>query len=245
MTKTFLAVYKREFLSYFRTPLAIVFLCVFLVLSGIFTFRLGGFYERGQADLQPFFLWHPWLYLFIAPAISMRLWAEERKSGTVELLCTLPISTFEATAGKFFAAWSFLALTLLLTFPIVITVLVLGSPDVGVILAGYLGSLLMAGAFLSLGLCVSAATDNQVISFVVSAAVGLVLVLLGFDPVLDTLRDIFPPVVVEELANFSFPYHFEAIQRGVVDLRDVIYFVLLIVFGLVGSTIVLDRAKAS
>ena len=164
-TPVFRAIFKREFRSYFATPLALVFLTIFLMLSGFFTFKLGGFYEQGQADLRSFFVWHPWLYLFIVPAISMRLWAEERKTGTVELLFTLPVSLFEAMAGKFLAAWAFIGTSLLLTFPMILTVSFLGDPDLGVIFASYVGSFLMAGTYLAIGMCISAATNNQVISF--------------------------------------------------------------------------------
>lgn len=239
------AICKREFASYFSTPLALIFLCVFLMLNGFFTFELGKFYEIGEADLSTFFVWHPWLYLFIVPAISMRLWAEERKTGTIELLFTFPVSLFEAMAGKFLAAWAFLGVALLLTLPIVFTVYYLGDPDGGIIFAGYCGSFLLAGAFLAIGTCVSAATDNQVIAFVVATSICLVLTLLGFEPVVQTLHDVLPGPIVEHLTNLSFPYHFEAIRRGVLDLRDVFYFVSLIAFGLFSGAIVLDRVKAS
>ena len=153
---------------------------IFLVLAGALTFYLGGFYERGQADLAPFFNFHPWLYLFLIPAISMRLWAEERKTGTIELLMTLPVTPWQAVLGKFLAAWAFAALALALTFPIWITVNYLGDPDNGVILAAYVGSLLMAGGFLAIGSCLSAATRNQVIAFVLTAVVCFVFLLAGF-----------------------------------------------------------------
>ncbi len=240
----FCAVFEREFRSYFATPIAIVFLTVFLVLTGFFTFRLGNFFETGQADLRPFFLWHPWLYLFIAPAVSMRLWSEEKKSGTIELLLTLPLSLPAAMFGKFLAAWAFMGLALLLTFPMLFTVGYLGDPDWGVIFAGYIGSFLMAGAFLSLGILVSAATKNQIISFVVSTALSLVLILIGFEPVMAFLSAVFPPSLVEELSNLSFPYHFDAIQRGVMDVRDVLYFLSIIVTSLVSGMVVLERSKA-
>lgn len=240
----FLAIVKRELRSYFSTPLALIFLTVFLILNGVFTFRLGHFYEIGQADLRSFFVWHPWLYLFIVPAVSMRLWAEERKTGTIEFLLTLPVTLFEAALGKFVAAWLFLGVALLLTFPIVITVCYLGDPDLGVIAASYVGSFLMAGAFLSIGCCVSAMTNNQVISFVVSTAICLLLILIGFEPVVDTLYQAFPEKVVEQLTNISFPFHFETIQRGVIDLRDLIYFFTVMFFGLLVGTLVLERSKA-
>lgn len=242
--KAFLAVFRRELGSYFSTPIAVIFLCVFLVLSGFFTFKLGGFYDQGQADLRAFFVWHPWLYLFIVPAISMRLWAEERKSGTIEFLLTLPVSLFEASLGKFCAGWVFLGLALVLTFPMVFTVGFLGSPDYGVIVASYIGSFLMAGAFLSVGCAVSAMTDSQVVSFVISTTICLVLILIGFDPVIATLLDIFPPRFVEQLINLSFPAHFESIQRGVLEAGDIIYFLSLILYAIYAGMIIVERKKA-
>ena len=241
----FKSIFKREFASCFSTPLALVFLAIFLMLSGFFTFKLGGFYDAGQADLRSFFVWHPWLYLFIVPAVSMRLWAEEKKTGTIELLFTLPVSLFEAMAGKFFAAWAFIGISLLLTFPMVMTVGYLGDPDLGVILASYFGSFLMAGTYLAIGICLSAATNNQVIAFVISTTICLVFILLGFEPVVAMLLGLFPETFVNQLTNLSFPYHFEAIQRGVIDFRDIVYFVSVMLFGLLAGTIILDRSKAN
>ena len=240
----FVAVYKRELAAYFATPIAIIFLTVFLVLTGFFTFKLGRFYELGQADLRAFFLWHPWLYLFIVPAVSMRLWAEERKSGTIELLLTLPVSLFEATAAKFLAAWTFVGLALLLTFPLPLTVGYLGDPDWGVIVAGYIGSFLMAGTYLAIGCFISASTKSQVISFVITTSVCLVLILLGFEPIVNFLSDVLPSGAVSALTGLSFPYHFDAVQRGVVDFRDIFYFLSVMLMCLVSGTIVLDRSKA-
>ena len=240
----FLAIYKREFNAYFATPIAIIFLTVFLMLTGFFTFKLGRFYESGQADLRPFFLWHPWLYLFIVPAVSMRLWAEERKSGTIELLLTLPVSLMEAMAGKFFAAWTFLGLALALTFPMPLTVGYLGDPDWGVVAAGYIGSFLMAGTYLAIGCFVSAATKSQIISFVITTSVCLLLILAGFEPVVDFLNGMFPAGVVEALTNLSFPFHFDAVQRGVVDFRDLLYFFSVMIVCLISGTVILDRSKA-
>lgn len=237
-------IFKREFRSYFSTPIALIFLTVFLVLNGFFTFKMGRFFEAGQADLRSFFLWHPWLYLFIVPAVSMRLWAEEKKSGTIELLMTLPVTLFEASLGKFLAAWAFIGLALLLTFPIVGTVLYLGSPDMGVIIASYIGSFLMAGAYLAIGCAVSAATNSQVISFVVSTSICLSLILLGFEPVIEALQGVFPQTIVDHLTNLSFPYHFEAIQRGVIDFRDILYFFSLMLMSLFVGAVILDRSKA-
>lgn len=238
------AVFKRELASYFATPLAYVFIVIFLVLAGAFTFHLGGFYERGQADLQPFFAFHPWLYLFLVPAVSMRLWAEERKTGTIELLLTLPLTQWQAVLGKFLAAWCFIAIALALTFPVWITVNYLGDPDNGVILASYLGSLLMAGAFLAVGTCLSAATRNQVVAFILTGAVCFVLLLAGFPMVLDVFRAWAPQVLVDAIAQLSFLTHFSAIAKGVLDLRDVLFFLLTIAVWLLATAVVLDMKKA-
>jgi len=205
---------------------------------------MGRFFEAGQADLRAFFLWHPWLYLFIVPAVSMRLWAEEKKSGTIELLMTLPVSLFQASVGKFLAAWAFIGLALLLTFPVVGTVMYLGTPDIGVIVASYIGSFLMAGAYLAIGCAVSAATNSQVISFVVTTTICLSLILLGFEPVIEALQGVFSPMIVDQLTNLSFPYHFEAIQRGVIDFRDIIYFCSLMLMSLFVGAVILDRSKS-
>jgi ABC-2 type transport system permease protein len=239
-----LAIFRRELRSYFATPVAYVFIVIFLVLAGAFTFYLGGFYERGQADLQPFFSFHPWLYLFLVPAVAMRLWSEERKSGTIELLLTLPVTMWQAVLGKFLAAWAFIGIALALTFPIWITVNYLGEPDNGVILAGYLGSLLMAGAFLAVGACLSAATRNQVVAFILTAVVCFLLLLAGFPLVLDFFAALFPQVVVDAVANLSFLTHFSAIAKGVLDLRDILFFVLTIAFWLYASAVVIDLKKA-
>ena len=238
------AIFRRELASYFATPVAYVFIVIFLILSGAFTFYLGGFYERGQADLLPFFNFHPWLYLFLVPAVSMRLWSEERKSGTIELLLTLPIAQWQAVLGKFLAAWAFCAIALALTFPIWITVNYLGDPDNGVIVAGYLGSVLMAGAFLAIGACLSATTRNQVIAFILTVVVCFLLLLAGFPMVLEFIGAIFPQGVVDAIANLSFLTHFTAIAKGVVDLRDALFFLLVIVFWLTACALVIDLKKA-
>jgi ABC-2 type transport system permease protein len=239
-----LAIARRELKSYFATPVAYVFIVIFLVLAGAFTFYLGGFYERGQADLQPFFNFHPWLYLFLVPAVSMRLWSEERKSGTIELLLTLPVTMWQAVLGKFIAAWAFIGIALLLTFPIWISVNYLGDPDNGVIVASYFGSFLMAGAFLSIGACLSAASRNQVIAFILTTVVCFFLLLAGFPMVLDFVRAVLPQVMVDAVANLSFLTHFAAIAKGVLDLRDILFFLLTIGFWLYASAIVIDLKKA-
>jgi ABC-2 type transport system permease protein len=239
-----LVVFRRELRSYFATPLAYVFIVIFLVLAAVFTFQIGGFFERNQADLQPFFRWHPWLYLVLIPAISMRLWAEERNSGSIELLMTLPITLGQAVLGKFLAAWVFAGIALLLTFPVWVTVNYLGSPDNGAIFAAYFGSFLMAGGFLSIGMCLSAATRNQVIAFITAALVGFVFLLAGFPLVLDFVRDVMPQVIVDAIASLSFLTHFDAISKGVIDLRDLVYFGALIGFWLAATALVLDMKKA-
>lgn len=238
------ALFRRELASYFATPVAYVFIVIFLMLMGAFTFYLGGFYERGQADLRAFFNFHPWLYLFLVPAIAMRLWAEERKSGTIELLMTLPITPGQAVIGKFLAAWAFTGIALALTFPIWMTVNYLGDPDNGVILAAYLGSLLMAGGFLAIGSCVSALTQNQIIAFVLTVVVCFGFLLAGFPLVLDLFSGWAPQVIVDGVASLSFLSHFADISRGVIDLRDIVYFALLISTFLYANTIVLRMKQA-
>jgi len=238
------ALFRRELQSYFATPVAYVFIVIFLMLMGTFTFYLGGFYERGQADLRAFFNFHPWLYLFLVPAITMRLWAEERKTGTVEFLMTLPVTPTQAVLGKFLAAWAFTGIALLLTFPIWVTVNYLGDPDNGTILAAYIGSFLMAGGFLAIGSCLSAFTRNQVIAFVTSVVVCFGFLLAGFPLVLDMFYGWAPQVVVDGIASLSFLTHFADISRGVIDLRDLVYFALVIGTFLYANTIVLRWKQA-
>lgn len=237
------AVFRRELAGYFTTPLAYVFIVVFLVFAGIFTFYVGGYFERGQADLEPFFSFLPWLFLFLVPAISMRLWAEERKSGTLELLMTLPVTTAGAVLGKFLAAWIFTGLALALTFPLWITVNVLGNPDNGVIIAGYVAGFLMAGAYLAIGSCLSALTRNQIIAFVVTVMVSFLFTVSGMPIVLDVFSAWAPDLVVEQVASLSFLTHFNAIQRGVIDLRDVIYFTTLIAAWLAVNMVVVEAQR--
>lgn len=234
---------KRELKSYFATPIAYVFIVIFLMLANVFTFYLGNFYERQQADLIPFFSFHPWLYLFLVPAIAMRLWSEERKTGTLELLMTLPVSRQDIVLGKFLAAWLFAGLALLLTFPLWITVNYLGDPDNGVILASYLGSWLMAGGFLAIGSCMSALTRSQVIAFVLSGFVCLIFVMAGFPLVLDIFKGWVPLIVLDTVASLSFLTHFNAVSRGVLSLQDFLYFVSVIVVWLLATSIVLDIKK--
>ncbi len=237
-------IFKRELGSYFATPLAYVFIVIFLMLTGVFTFYLGNFYEARQADLTAFFTFHPWLYLFLIPAISMRLWAEERKTGTLELLLTLPVQLKEAVLGKFLAAWVFSGIALLLTFPVWITVNYLGNPDNGIIFASYIGSWMMAGGFLAIGSCMSAMTNNQVIAFIVTVVVCFLFVVAGFPLVLDAFRGWTPQILVDAIASLSFMTHFDAISRGVLDLRDLLYFIVMILAWLIATAVAIDMKKA-
>ena len=237
-------IFRRELASYFATPVAYVFILIFLVLSAAFTFYLGGFYERNQADLLPFFSFHPWLYLFLIPAISMRLWSEERKTGSIELLLTLPVTMWQAVVGKFLAAWAFAGIALALTFPLWITVNYLGDPDNGAIVAGYVGSFLMAGSFLAIGSCLSALTRNQVVAFILTVVTCFLLLLAGFPLVLDAVGAVQPQFLVDAVASLSFLTHFQSISKGVIDLRDLVYFALMIGFWLYASAVVIDLKKA-
>jgi ABC-2 type transport system permease protein len=239
-----LVILRRELESYFATPLAYVFIIIFLVMAGATTFFVGDFFDRGQADLQPFFAYHPWLYLVLIPALSMRLWAEERKSGTIELFLTLPISVWQAVLGKFLAAWAFTGIALFLTFPLWITVNILGSPDNGVILASYAGSFLMAGAFLALGGTLSALTKSQVIAFVTTAAACFLFTVAGLPELLGFLSGWLPSRLLDTAANFSFLGHFNAIQRGVIQLDDAVFFLSAILLFLFANTLVIELKKA-
>ena len=238
------AIMRRELQGYFATPLAYVFIVIFLVLAGWFTFNFGNFYNGGQASLAPFFNYHPWLYLFLVPALSMRLWAEEHKTGTIELLMTLPLDVWQSVAGKFIAAWAFTALALALTFPIWITVNYLGEPDNGVIVAAYVGSLMMAGGFLAIGSFVSATTNNQVIAFIVTVVICFVMLMAGFQPLLSPLVGWVPLPIIDAVASLSFLTHFSSISKGVIDARDIIYFALLIGTFLYANVLVLHMKKA-
>ena len=238
------AVMKRELGGYFTSPIAYVFLVIFLLLTGFFTFTVGNFFERGEASLVSFFTWHPWLYLFLVPAVGMRLWSEERRLGTLELLLTFPITTWQAIVGKFLASWLFLALALLLTFPVVITVNWLGDPDNGVIVAGYVGSLMLAGAYLAISCMTSAMTRNQVISFILSVVICLFLILAGYTPVTDLLTRWANPVLVQTIAAFSVMTHFEGFQRGVLDTRDVVFFASVIGFALFTTGVIIRNQRA-
>ncbi|HMP90663.1 MAG TPA: ABC transporter permease [Kiritimatiellia bacterium] len=220
----------REWSAYFNSPIAYVFLVIFLILSGFFTFAVSRFYENGQADLRPFFFWHPWLYLILVPAVTMRLWAEEQRSGTMELLLTLSVKPFHAIVAKFLAAWLFLALAIVLTFPMIITAFYLGNPDPGIIISGYLGSILLAGAYVSVGQFASAMTRNQVVSFIIGVVIGLFLLLAGFPPVTEMLGRWAPEWLVNGVAGFSFMHHYDMMQRGLISLGDITYFASVILF---------------
>jgi ABC-2 type transport system permease protein len=238
-----LAIARRELRSYFVTPVAYVFMVIFLVLAGLLTFYTGDFYDRGLADLQPFFDMHPWLYLVLVPAVTMPTWAEERASGTLELLFSLPVTISQAVLGKFLAAWTFIGICLALTFPIWITVNYLGDPDNGVVLAGYVGSWLMAGAFIAIGTCMSTSTRSQIIAFILTAAVCFLLLLVGQPQVLDFFQDSVPPKLLSALGQLSITRHANAIARGVLDLRDLVYFFATIVAWLAASVVVLDLKR--
>ena len=230
---------KRELVAYFTSPVAYVFLVIFLLLTGFFTFTAGNFFERGEASLAAFFGWHPWLYLVLVPAVGMRVWAEERRSGTLELLLTMPVAPWQAIVAKFLASWAFLLLALVLTFPAIITVNVLGDPDNGIIAAGYAGSFLLAGAYLAVSCMTSAMTRNQVIAFILSVVVCLFFILAGFNPVTDLLARWASPAVVDTVAAFSVVTHFDGFQRGVIDSRDFLFFLSVIGFALFATGVII------
>lgn len=235
---------KRELGGYFASPVAYVFIVIFLLLCGFFTFMLGGFFERREASLTSFFLWHPWLYLFLVPAVGMRLWSEERRLGTMELLLTMPITSWQAIVGKFLASWLFLALALALTFPVVISVNYLGNPDNGVIFCAYIGSFLLAGAYLAVGSLTSAMTRNQVISFILSVVICLFLILAGWPPVTNLLVRWAPPALVDFVSSFSVIPHFDGFQKGVLDSRDIIFFLSIIGFALFSTGVVIRNLRS-
>ena len=242
--KSIITIAKRELTGYFASPVAFVFIVIFLVLSGFFSFMVGGFFERGQASLESFFAWHPWLYLFLVPAVGMRMWSEERRLGTIELLLTMPVTPWQAIVGKFVASWAVVALALVLTFPMWITVNYLGNPDNGVILAGYVGSFLMGGAYLSITAMTSAMTRNQVVAFIVSVVLSLFLILAGYPPVTNMLVSWAKPWIVEAIASFSVMTHFESLQKGVLDSRDILYFLSVMGFSLFTTSVIVRTHRA-
>ena len=235
---------KRELSAYFESPVAYVFLVIFLLLAGFFTFTFGGFFERGEASLAALFNWLPWLFLFLVPAVGMRLWSEERRLGTLELLLTMPVAAWQAILGKFLASWAFLIIALALTFPIVITVNWLGDPDNGVIASGYIGAGLLAGAYLAISSMTSALTRNQVIAFILAVVLCLLLILVGFSPVTDLLSRWASPWLVEAVARFSVLTHYDGFQKGVLDSRGVLYFLSVIAFTLFATGVVIRNHRA-
>jgi len=236
---------KRELAGYFISPVAYVFIVIFLVLMGFFTFMMGNFFARNEASLLSFFVWHPWLYMLLVPAVGMRLWSEEHRMGTLELLFTMPITPGQAILGKFLAGWLFLGVAILLTLPMVFTVNYLGNPDGGPILTGYIGSMLMAGAYLAISGLTSAFTRNQVISFITSVVICLLLVLAGYPPVTNILLKWGAPnAMVDFAASLSVVFHFESMQRGVLDIRDFIYFFSLIGFAIFTTAVILKSKRA-
>ncbi|RLC10627.1 MAG: ABC transporter permease [Deltaproteobacteria bacterium] len=239
------AIFKREIAGYFGSPVAYVFIVIFLVLLGFFTFYISRFFEVGQADLRNFFEWHPWIFLFLIPAVAMRLWSEERRMGTIELILTFPITLAEAILGKFLAAWAFIGIALFLTFPMVITVTYLGSPDIGPVFCAYLGSFLSAGAFLSVGIMTSSFTRSQVISFILSVIICLFFILAGYPPVTDVMAGWAPNWMLDLISNLGFLSHSISIERGVLDFRDLLYYFSVIFFMLFVNGIVIQNRKAS
>lgn len=238
------AIYRRELRSYFATPLAAVFVVIFLTMVSAFTFYLGNFFQNGQADLQAFFLFHPWMYLLLVPALAMRLWAEERKSGSIELLLTLPVTVWQAVSGKFLAAWTLIGIALLLTFPMWLTVAWLGDPDNGVIVASYIGSWLLAGAFLAIGSAISASTRSQVMAFVMTLSVCFAFLLAGYPIILSAMRELFSQPMVDAIAGLSFFTHFDAITRGILDMRDLAFFLINILAWLFATVLIINLKRA-
>jgi ABC-2 type transport system permease protein len=239
-----IAIAKREINGYFASPIAFVFIVIFLLLSGFFTFMVTGFFEAGEASLAAFFVWHPWLYLFLVPAVGMRMWSEERRLGTIELLLTMPITAWQAILGKFLASWAVIATAVVLTFPLVLTVNYLGHPDNGVILASYIGSLLMAGAYLAISAMTSALTRNQVVSFILAVVILLFLILAGWEPVTNLLGQWTPAWMVSTIAALSVMTHFISIQNGVLDSRDILFFISVIAFALFATSVIVRAHRA-
>ena len=243
--RTIWTIAKRELVGYFNSPVAYVFIVIFLLLNGFFTFMLGNYFLRGEANLNAFLMWHPWLYLFLVPAAGMRLWAEERRVGTLELLLTMPIAAWQAIVGKFLACWVFIGLSLFLTFPVVVTTSYLGDPDLGAMISGYVGSFLLAGAYLAVTVMTSAMTRNQVISFILSVVICFFLILAGWEPVTDLMVRWAPDWLVSTVASFSVMPHFMQFQRGVIDLRDLLFFGSVIAFCLFCTSVVLRGLRGA
>ncbi len=241
---SFYPILKRELKGYFATPVAYVFIVIFLFINALFTFQLGRFFEMNQATLTGFFMWHPWLYLFLIPAVSMRLWAEERKSGTIELLLTQPVTLAAAVLAKFLAAWAFIAIALILTLPIVFTVAWLGDPDLGVVFVSYVGSFLMAGAFLSIGIFTSALSKDQAVSFIISLVISLIFVLAGFDVIIDFFSAWAPEWLLAAVSSMGFLTHHMSIMKGIVSFQDVLFYLSLTAGWLTACGFVLEAKKA-
>jgi ABC-2 type transport system permease protein len=239
------AIFKRELCGYFGSPVAYVFIVIFLLLLGFFTFYISHFFEMGQADLRSFFSWHPWVFMLLVPALAMRLWAEERRLGTIELVLTFPVTVTEAILGKFLAAWIFIGFSLFFSFPMVLTVIYLGDPDIGAIICAYMGSFLLAGAFLSVGIMTSSLTRNQVISFILAVVICLFFVLAGFSPVTEVLSNWAPLWFINLISKMSFMSHFVSIQRGVLDLRDLFFYFSVIFFMLFVNGVVIQNRRTS
>jgi ABC-2 type transport system permease protein len=236
-----LSIIKRELTSYFQTPVAYVFGSVFLILIGALTFYLSNFFTRGIADLQPFFAWQPWLYLFLIPALTMRLWAEEQKSGTIEFIITLPISFWQLILGKFFASWIFVGFIIICTTPLWITVNYLGNPDNGVILASYIGSLLMAGGYIAIGSAASTLTRNQIIAFILGCIICFLFVMSGYSVVSSFFANFLPENIIQIISSLSFLSNFEAITKGRLELSNIVFFVSVIIFWLIVTKIILQH----
>lgn len=239
------AIIKRELMAYFYSPVAYVFIVIFLLSTVGTTFFIGNFFDSNQAGLEVFFIFHPWLFLFLIPAVGMGLWSEERNSGTIELLFTLPVTMMQAVISKFLAGWIFIGVALLLTCPIVFTVWYLGDPDNGMIITGYLGSFLMAGAYLAITCVTSSLSRNQVISFILSVIICFIMVLLGWGVFTDILNQALPVWLVDVISSFSFSGHFNSITKGIVDSRDLIFFLSIIGGGLLLNAAILDAKKAA
>lgn len=245
-TQRIASVFKRELKAYFESPVAYVFMIVFLLLIGFLTFSVNQYYERRIADLEPFFFWQTWVYLLLVPAATMSLWAEERRTGTIELLLTMPLTMTQAIIGKFLAAWLFITLCVLLAaLPMTATVFYLGSPDPGAMIAGYLGCILMAGAYISVGMLTSSMTRNQVISFVLALSACFLLVMAGWEPVTGFFSRWAPVWLVNAVASLSFMPAFDSMRRGVIDLGDIAYYISVMVFMLTATYLVLDNRKSA
>ena len=234
-----------EIAGYFVSPAAYVFVIIFLVMSGFFTFMMSNFFKAADASLGAFFYWHPWLYLILVPALAMHLWSDEKRLGTNELLFTLPVTLFECVISKFLAAWLFIALALLLTFPMIGTVFYLGHPDINTILSGYLGSFLLAGSYLAIASFTSSISKSQVVSFIISVVICFFLILAGWPQVTDMLVEWAPRGLIDIVAAFSVWPHFQNMQRGIIDFRDILYFCSIIAFALFLCSLTLKNRKGT